>query len=154
MMKTKSLLLNVAISLVILVCGIVIGKFLPSTKPQTPKITKYVYSGEINTGCKTPIPPLKYRISKFDDLNKIGAVPNVVTAYEISNAIFIRAFGKDKINYSTPFRIELQDGYIWSIEAQSLNTPLLLFYNIRIDKRNGSIDSLFVENKKIAYDEN
>ena len=118
MIKTKSLLLNVAISLVVLACGILIGKFLPSTKPKTPKITKYVYSGEINTGCKTPMPALKYRISKFDDLNKIGAVPNVVTAYEISNALFIRAFGKDKINYSTPFRIELQDGYIYNPQIE------------------------------------
>ena len=145
MIKTKSLLLNVAISLVVLACGILIGKFLPSTKPKTPKITKYVYYGEINTGCKTPIPSLVHRISRSDIFNKLGGVPNVATAYEISNAIFIRTFGKDKINYSTPFRIELQDGYIWSIEAQSLNTPLLLFYKIRIDKRNGSIDSLFVE---------
>ena len=145
MMKTKSLFVNVAISLAILVCGIVIGKFIPSAKPGTPKIKKYVYSGEINTGCKTPITPLKYGFSISDSFNKIGAVPNVATAYEISNAIFIRTFGKDKINYSIPFRIEIQDGYIWSIEAQSLNTPLLLFYNIRIDKRNASIDSLFVE---------
>lgn len=143
--NTKSLFVNVAISLVVLVCGIVIGKYLPSNKPKTPKITKYVYYGEINTGCKTPIPPLVHRISRSDFFNKPDVVPNVATAYEISNAIFIRTFGKDKINYSTPFRIELQDGYIWSIEAQSLNTPLLLFYKIRIDKRNGSIDSLFVE---------
>lgn len=143
--NTKSLFVNVAISLVVLVCGIVIGKYLPSNKPKTPKITKYVYYGEINTGCKTPIPPLVHRISRSDFFNKPGGVPNVATAYEISNAIFIRTFGKGKINYSTPFRIELQDGYIWSIEAQSRNTPLLLFYKIRIDKRNGSIDSLFVE---------
>ena len=143
--NTKSLFVNVAISLVVLVCGIVIGKYLPSNKPKTPKITKYVYYGEINTGCKTPIPPLVHRISRSDIFNKLGGVPNVATAYEISNAIFIRTFGKDKINYSIPFKIELQDGYIWSIEAQSLNTPLLLFYKIRIDKQNGGIDSLFVE---------
>ena len=145
MINTKYLFVNVAISLVILVCGIVIGKFLSSTKPEMPKITKYVYSGEINTGCKSPITPLKYGFSISDTFNKIGAVPNASTAYEISNAIFMRTFGKDKINYSIPFRIELQDGYIWSIEALSLNTPLLLFYNIRIDKRNGRIDSLFVK---------
>ena len=91
------------------------------------------------------MPVLVYRISRSDTFNKIGAVPNATTAYEISNAIFMRTFGKDKINYSIPFRIELQDGYIWSIEAQSRNTPLLLFYNIRINKRNGRIDSLFVQ---------
>ncbi len=144
-MKTKSLLVKVPIFLAILICGIVIGRFLLSTKPKTPKNTKYVYYGEINTGCKSPITPLKYGFSISDTFNKIGAVPNASTAYEISNAIFMRTFGKDKINYSIPFRIELQDGYIWSIEALSLNTPLLLFYNIRIDKRNGRIDSLFVK---------
>lgn len=144
-MNTKSLLVKVPIFLAILVCGIVIGKYLLLTKPEPPKITKYVYSGEINTGRKGPIPVLVLRISRSDTFNKIGAVPNASTAYEISNAIFMRTFGKDKINYSIPFRIELQDGYIWSIEALSLNTPLLLFYNIRIDKRNGRIDSLFVK---------
>ena len=145
MINTKSLFVKVATPLAILVCGIVIGKYLLLTKPEPPKITKYVYSGEINTGCKSPITPLKYGFSISDTFNKIGAVPNASTAYEISNAIFMRTFGKDKINYSIPFRIELQDGYIWSIEALSLNTPLLLFYNIRIDKRNGRIDSLFVK---------
>ena len=143
MINTKPLLVNVTAPLAILICGIVIGRFLLSTKPKTPKNTKYVYYGERES--EAPLEPLGYSISNYKNINKFGAVPDAATAYEICNAILIATFGKDKINYSTPFRVELQDGYIWSIEAQSLNTPLLLFYKIRIDKRNGSIDSLFVE---------
>ena len=144
MMKTKSLLLNGAISLVVLVCGIVIGKFIPSAKPETPKITKYVYSGEINTGDPPPMPLPKYRRSNSDNINKTGVAPNVATAYKISNTIFIRAFGKDKINYDKPFKIQLEDGYIWSIEAESQDSPFLS-YHIAIDKRNGRIIHLIVK---------
>ena len=136
--NTKSLFVNVAISLVVLVCGIVIGKYLPSNKPKTPKITKYVYYGEINTGCKTPIPSLVHRISRSDIFNKLGGVPNVATAYEISNAIFIRTFGKDKINYSELFSIQLRNKYIWTVGAVAQYQPFW-FYNIDIDKRDGCI---------------
>ncbi len=144
MMKKKYLLVKVAMSLVIFVCGIIIGKYLPSIKPPTPKIIKYVYSGEINTGDPPPMPLPKYRRSNSDNINKTGVVPNVATAYKISNTIFIRAFGKDKINYDKPFKIQLEDGYIWSIEAQSLDTRYLS-YHIAIDKRNGRIIHLLVK---------
>ena len=144
MMKKKYILVKVAMSLVIFVCGIIIGRFLPSTKPPTPNITKYVYSGEINTGYPPPKPLPKYRRSNSDNINKNGAVPNITTAYKISNAIFIRAFGKDKINYDKPFKIQLEDGYIWNIEAESQDSPFLS-YHIAIDKRNGRIIHLIVK---------
>ncbi len=137
MMKTKSLFVNVAISLAILASGIVIGRFFLSTKPETPKITKYKYGGEVRTEAPL-LEPLKYRISNYKDINKVGAVPDAATAYEISNALLIATYGKDKIAYSEPFKILLEDSYVWSIEAIPYNQPFM-YYEIGIDKRDGRI---------------
>ena len=137
MMKTKSLFMNVATPLAILICGIVIGRFLLSTKPETPKNTKYKYGGEVRT--QVPLlEPLKHRISNYKNINKVGAVPDAATAYEISKALLIATYGKDKIDYSEPFKIQLEDSYVWSIEAIPYNQPFW-FYNIDIDKRDGCI---------------
>ena len=144
MMKTKSLFVKVIISVAILSLGIIIGKYLPLIKFEKPKIKQYEYLGKINTGSKAPIKPLPYNISNDNAVNKSGVVTNAATAYKISNAVFIRAFGKDKINYDKPFKIQLEDGYIWSIEAESQDSPFLS-YHIAIDKRNGRIVYLLVK---------
>ena len=144
MMRTKSLFVKVIISVAILSLGIIIGKYLPLIKFEKPKIKQYEYLGKINTGSKIPIKPLPYNISNDGGVNRSGVVTNAATAYKISNAIFIRAFGKDKINYDKPFKIQLEDGYIWSIEAESQDSPFLS-YHIAIDKRNGRIIHLIVK---------
>ena len=136
MMKTKSLLVKVATPLAILICGIVIGRFLLSTKPKTPKNTKYVYYGERET--EAPLEPLGYSISNYKNINKFGAVPDAATAYEICNAILIASYGKDKIDYSEPFSVELRNKYIWTVGAVAQYQPFW-FYNIDIDKRDGCI---------------
>ena len=136
MMKTKSLLVKVATPLAILICGIVIGRFLLSTKPKTPKNTKYVYYGERES--EAPLEPLGYSISNYKNINKFGAVPDAATAYEICNAILIATYGKDKINYSEPFSIQLRNKYIWTVGAVAQYQPFW-FYNIEIDKRDGCI---------------
>ena len=136
MMKTKSLLVKVATPLAILICGIVIGRFLLSTKPKTPKNTKYVYYGERES--EAPLEPLGYSISNYKNINKFGAVPDEATAYEICNAILIASYGKDKIDYSEPFSVELRNKYIWTVGAVAQYQPFW-FYNIDIDKRDGCI---------------
>ena len=136
MMKTKSLLVKVATPLAILICGIVIGRFLLSTKPKTPKNTKYVYYGERES--EAPLEPLGYSISNYKNINKFGAVPDAATAYEICNAILIATYGKDKINYSEHFSIQLRNKYIWTVGAVAQYQPFW-FYNIDIDKRDGCI---------------
>ena len=136
MMKTKSLLVKVATPLAILICGILIGRYLLSTKPQTPKNTKYVYYGERET--EAPLEPLGYSISNYKNINKFGAVPDAATAYEICNAILIATYGKDKINYSEHFSIQLRNKYIWTVGAVAQYQPFW-FYNIDIDKRDGCI---------------
>ena len=136
MMKTKSLLVKVATPLAILICGIVIGRFLLSTKPKTPKNTKYVYYGERES--EAPLEPLGYSISNYKNINKFGAVPDAATAYEICNAILIASYGKDKIDYSEPFSVELRNKYIWTVGAVAQYQPFW-FYNIEIDKRDGCI---------------
>ena len=136
MMKTKSLLVKVATPLAILICGIVIGRFLLSTKPKTPKNTKYVYYGERES--EAPLEPLGYSISNYKNINKFGAVPDAATAYEICNAILIATYGKDKIDYSEPFSVELRNKYIWTVGAVAQYQPFW-FYYIDIDKRDGCI---------------
>ena len=136
MINTKSLLVKVATPLAILICGIVIGRFLLSTKPKTPKNTKYVYYGERES--EAPIEPLGYSISNYKNINKFGAVPDAATAYEICNAILIATYGKDKIDYSEPFSVELRNKYIWTVGAVAQYQPFW-FYNIDIDKRDGCI---------------
>ena len=136
MMKTKSLLVKVATPLAILICGILIGRFLLSTKPQTPKNTKYVYYGERES--EAPLEPLGYSISNYKNINKFGAVPDAATAYEICNAILIATYGKDKIDYSESFSVELRNKYIWTVGAVAQYQPFW-FYNIDIDKRDGCI---------------
>ena len=136
MMKTKSLFVKVATPLAILICGIVIGRFLLSTKPKTPKNTKYVYYGERES--EAPLEPLGYSISNYKNINKFGAVPDAATAYEICNAILIASYGKDKIDYSEPFSVELRNKYIWTVGAVAQYQPFW-FYNIDIDKRDGCI---------------
>ena len=136
MINTKSLCVKVATPLAILICGIVIGRFLLSTKPQTPKNTKYVYYGERET--EAPLEPLGYSISNYKNINKFGAVPDAATAYEICNAILIATYGKDKINYSEHFSIQLRNKYIWTVGAVAQYQPFW-FYNIDIDKRDGCI---------------
>ena len=136
MMKTKSLLVKVATPLAILICGIVIGRFLLSTKAERPKNTKYVYDGEVKEG--PPLAPLGQRVSNFKHINKVGVVPDAATAYEIANAVLIDAYGKDKIDYSEPFSVELRNKYIWTVGAVAQYQPFW-FYNIDIDKRDGCI---------------
>ncbi|MDN5554861.1 hypothetical protein [Prevotella sp.] len=143
MMKTKSLFVNVAISLAILICGIVVGRFLLSAKSEPPP-KKYEYMGEIKTGFP-PEKPLDHRISNYKNINKVGAVPDAATAYEIGNAILIATYGKNKIDYSESFGIQLQDGFMWTVRAQSQNTDFLFYYEIGIDKRDGRIDHMTVE---------
>ena len=136
MINTKSLFVKVATPLAILICGIVIGRFLLSTKPKTPKNTKYVYYGERES--EAPLEPLGYSISNYKNINKFGAVPDAATAYEICNAILIASYGKDKIDYSEPFSVELRNKYIWTVGAVAQYQPFW-FYNIDIDKRDGCI---------------
>ena len=136
MINTKSLFVKVATPLAILICGIVIGRFLLSTKPKTPKNTKYVYYGERES--EAPLEPLGYSISNYKNINKFGAVPDAATAYEICNAILIATYGKDKIDYSEPFSVELRNKYIWTVGAVAQYQPFW-FYNIEIDKRDGCI---------------
>ena len=136
MINTKSLFVKVATPLAILICGIVIGRFLLSTKPKTPKNTKYVYYGERES--EAPLEPLGYSISNYKNINKFGAVPDAATAYEICNAILIATYGKDKINYSEHFSIQLRNKYIWTVGAVAQYQPFW-FYNIEIDKRDGCI---------------
>ena len=136
MINTKSLFVKVATLLAILICGIVIGRFLLSTKPETPKNTKYVYYGEREK--EAPLEPLGYRISNYKNINKFGAVPDAATAYEICNAMLIATYGKDKIDYSEPFSVELRNKYIWTVGAVAQYQPFW-FYNIEIDKRDGCI---------------
>ena len=134
MMKTKSLFVNVAISLAILICGIVIGKFLLSPKPEPPK-KNYEYFGEIE---RTPLEPLGQRVSNYKHINRVGVVPDAATAYEIANAVLIDTYGKDKIDYSESFSIQLRRKYIWTVGAVAQNQPFW-FYEINIDKRDGCI---------------
>ena len=136
MMNTKSLLVKVPIFLVILICGIVIGRFLLSTKPKIPKIKKYEYYGEVKEG--PPLAPLGQRVSNFKHINKVGVVPDAATAYEIANAVLIATYGKDKINYTEYFSIQLRNKYIWTVGAVAQYQPFW-FYNIEIDKRDGCI---------------
>ena len=134
MMKTKSLFVNVAISLAILICGIVIGKFLLSAKPEPPK-KNYEYFGEIE---RTPLEPLGQRVSNYKHINRVGVVPDAATAYEIANAVLIDAYGKDKIDYSEYYSIQLRRKYMWTVGAVAQNQPFW-FYEINIDKRDGCI---------------
>ena len=97
-----------------------------------------------------------FRKSGFNDsdaamLAKVAAsyqnvADTAVSAEDAAASIVsqIRAFGKDKINYDKPFKIKLEDRYIWSIEAQSLDTRYMS-YHIAIDKRNGRIVYLLVK---------
>ena len=136
MINTKSLFVKVATPLAILICGIVIGRFLLSTKPETPKNTRYEYDGEVKEG--PPLAPLGQRVSNYKHINKVGAVPDAATAYEICNAILIATYGKDKINYSEHFSIQLRNKYIWTVGAVAQYQPFW-FYNIEIDKCDGCI---------------
>ena len=136
MINTKSLFIKVATLLAILICGIVIGRFLLSTKPETPQNTKYVYYGEVKEG--PPLAPLGQRVSNFKHINKVGVVPDAATAYEIANAVLIATYGKDKINYTEYFSIQLRNKYIWTVGAVAQYQPFW-FYNIEIDKRDGCI---------------
>ena len=136
MINTKSLFIKVATPLAILICGIVIGRFLLSTKPETPKNTRYEYDGEVKEG--PPLAPLGQRVSNYKHINKVGAVPDAATAYEIANAVLIATYGKDKIDYSEPFSVELRNKYIWTVGAVAQYQPFW-FYNIEIDKRDGCI---------------
>ena len=136
MINTKSLFVKVATPLAILICGIVIGRFLLSTKPETPQNTRYEYDGEVKEG--PPLAPLGQRVSNYKHINKVGAVPDAATAYEIANAVLIATYGKNKINYSERFSIQLRNKYIWTVGAVAQYQPFW-FYNIDIDKRDGCI---------------
>jgi len=144
MINTKYLFVNGAIFLAILASGIVIGMYPLSNKSETPKIKKYEYMGEVKTGFP-PEKPLDHHISNYKNINKVGVVSDVATAYEIGNAVLIATYGKDKIDYSEPFSIQLQDGFMWTVRAQSQNTDFLFYYEIGIDKRDGRIDHVAVE---------
>ena len=87
---------------------------------------------------KPPLEPLGYSISNYKNINKFGAVPDAATAYEICNAILIATYGKDKINYSEHFSIQLRNKYIWTVGAVAQYQPFW-FYNIEIDKCDGCI---------------
>ena len=136
MINTKSLFVKVATPLAILICGIVIGRFLLSTKPETPKNTRYEYDGEVKEG--PPLAPLGQRVSNYKHINRVGVVPDAATAYEIANAVLIDTYGKDKIDYSESFSIQLRRKYIWTVGAVAQNQPFW-FYEINIDKRDGCI---------------
>jgi len=135
MMKTKSLFVKVAISFAILASGIVIGRFFLSTKPEPPK-KNYRYFGEVKEG--PPLEPLGQRVSNYKHINKVGVVPDAATAYEIANAVLIATYGKNKIDYSECFSIQLRNKYIWTVGADAQYQPFW-FYNIEIDKRDGCI---------------
>ena len=135
MINTKFLFVNVTISLAILICGIVIGRFLLSPKPEPPK-KNYRYFGEVRRNA--PLESLGHRVSNYKYINKVGIVPDAATAYEIANTILIATYGKDKINYSELFGIQLRDDYIWTVGAVAQYQPFW-FYNIEIDKRDGCI---------------
>ena len=143
--NTKSLFVNVAISLVVLVCGIVIGRYLLSAKPEAPKIKKYDYVGKIKTG----FPPEKLQYHHFTsikDVNKFGVVPDAATAYIIAKAILRATYGReDNIDYSIPCTIQLQDGNVWSVDAAYSRAMFTKWYNIAIDKRDGHIVNLSAE---------
>ena len=51
MMKTKSLFVKLPIFLAILVCGIVIGRYLLSAKPEAPKIKKAEFKRIMQPHC-------------------------------------------------------------------------------------------------------
>ena len=145
MMKTKSLFVKVPVFLAILVCGIVIGKYLPSTKPEAPKIKKYEYVGERKTTFP-PKEPLDHRFTRIKDVNKFGVVSDAATAYLIAKAILRATYGReDNIDYSIPFTIELQDGYVWSVDARYSRDMFTTWYNVSIDKRDGRIVNLSAE---------
>ncbi len=145
MMKTKSLFMNVAISLAILTCGIVIGKYLLSNKPETPKIKQYEYVGEIKT-THPPKEPLDHRFTSIKEVNKFGVVPDAATAYIIAKAILRATYGtRDDIDYSIPFTIKLQDDNVWSVHARCNMSTFTAWYNIAIDKRDGHIVNLSAE---------
>ena len=145
MMKTKSLFVKVPVFLAILVCGIVIGKYLPSTKPEVPKIKKYEYEGERKTTFP-PKEPLDHRFTSIKAVNKFGVVSDAATAYIIAKAILRATYGReDNIDYSIPFSIELQDGYVWSVDAAYSRAMFTTCYNIAIDKRDGHIVNLSAE---------
>ncbi len=65
-------------------------------------------------------------------------MPDAATAYEIANAVLIATYGKNKINYSERFSIQLRNKYIWTVGAVAQYQPFW-FYNIEIDKRDGCI---------------
>ena len=141
-MKTKSLFVNVAISLAILTCGIAIGKYLPITKSETPKIKQYEFSGKVKTG----FPPEKifnHRFTSIKEVNKFGVVPDAATAYIIAKAILRATYGRqNNIDYSIPSIIELQDGNVWSFDARYNRAMFTTWYNVSIDKRDGHVVNL------------
>ena len=140
-MKTKSLFVNVAISLAILICGIVIGKYLLSAKPEPPQ-KKYKYMGEMKT-TRPPKKTLEHRFTSIKSVNKFGVVPDAATAYIIAKAVLRATYGRlDDIDYSIPFTIELQDGYVWSVNARYNRAMFTTWYNIAIDKRDGHVVNL------------
>lgn len=129
----------------ILVCGIVIGKFLPSTKPEAPKIKKYEYVGERKTTFP-PKEPLDHRFTRIKDVNKFGVVSDAATAYIIAKAILRATYGReDNIDYSIPCTIQLQDGNVWSVDAAYSRAMFTTWYNVSIDKRDGHIVNLSAE---------
>ena len=145
MMKTKSLFVKVPVFLAILVCGIVIGKYLPSTKPEAPKIKKYEYVGERKTTFP-PKEPLDHRFTRIKDVNKFGVVSDAATAYIIAKAILRATYGReDNIDYSIPCTIQLQDGNVWSVDAAYSRAMFTTWYNVSIDKRDGHIVNLSAE---------
>ena len=142
MMKTKSLFVKLPIFLAILVCGIVIGRYLLSAKPEAPKIKKYDYVGKIKTGF--PPEQLQYHhFTSIKEVNKFGVVPDAATAYIIAKAILRATYGReDNIDYSIPCTIQLQDVNVWSVDAAYSRDMFTTCYNIAIDKRDGHIVNL------------
>ena len=93
-----------------------------------------------------PKEPLDHRFTSIKNINKFGVVSDAATAYIIAKAILRATYGReDNIDYSIPFTIELQDGYVWSVDALYSRATFTTSYNIAIDKRDGRIVNLSAE---------
>ena len=93
-----------------------------------------------------PKEPLDHRFTSIKNINKFGVVSDAATAYIIAKAILRATYGReDNIDYSIPFTIELQDGYVWSVDARYSRDMFTTWYNVSIDKRDGRIVNLSAE---------
>ena len=93
-----------------------------------------------------PKEPLDHRFTRIKDVNKFDVVSDAATAYIIAKTTLRATYGRlDDLDYSIPFTIELQDGYVWSIDARYNRATFTTWYNVSIDKRDGRIVNLSAE---------